>query len=775
MTTKKKQFSVFFISLFGILLPIIALLMDRHWQVLTYNQLDSWRYFIHIALIACVPFANLLVMALEMKKPELIISPNQLRNLSMLLGISLGSCLLYSITFLPIMPFGVIAILFYGIGFLVLAPLFGLWTTLLCVKSLRQHQGIKSGWTLPGLRLGLVLVLLVYAGLYAPTWWTQYHVKQAVSLSSSDAQRARSIALLRHMGADKLLNPVSMMDGLAIDPLGWVSHSAPHLSYQERAALYFRVTGKAFDANTMRPRGFGNWDQHAGSSTIGGRIKGLKLNTTKMSGKVNADAGEAYLEWSFIFENKTNRNQEARAEIHLPPGAVVSRVTLWVNGEPREAAFAGSEKVRQAYQKVVQRNRDPLLVSHIAPDQILMQCFPVPPQREMKVRIGISVPLVVTEASQAHLRLPYMQARNFFLSQRKLELNLSTDRAMASIPETWQVSKNTKTGLNATFPATSIAQIQVLKIPRNPLITQAWAEDERTQGNTRFVLHKLQQQAVTIPQHLAIVVDGSGGMASYLPSLRQALKTLPSTIHLRGFFAGDQLQIAENLSSADGLDDWLADLDIIGGRDNVAALEAALKWAKQYPTGAVLWLHGPIPHLLNAPQSLVTALKANTQVNLYEYQMGIGDNKLLSAVKHATNLRKIAQWGDVRQDLSNFIQTWSHKTALSWTWQQQEQAPAAAKHRIQGSFHLARLWAYQRILEQPKGSAALTLASTYQLVTPISGAVVLENAQQYEDAKLKPVDATKVPSVPEPELVILLGVVLLLWLLMLWRRRHLSA
>lgn len=57
------------------------------------------------------------------------------------------------------------------------------------------------------------------------------------------------------------------------------------------------------------------------------------------------------------------------------------------------------------------------------------------------------------------------------------------------------------------------------------------------------------------------------------------------------------------------------------------------------------------------------------------------------------------------------------------------------------------------------------LAQRYQLVTPVSGAVVLETRQQYTDAGLEPVPAGSVPTVPEPEtwMLILLVLGLLTW------------
>ena len=73
-----------------------------------------------------------------------------------------------------------------------------------------------------------------------------------------------------------------------------------------------------------------------------------------------------------------------------------------------------------------------------------------------------------------------------------------------------------------------------------------------------------------------------------------------------------------------------------------------------------------------------------------------------------------------------------------------------------GSDHIARLWASDRVLElmraDPAGNraAAVALATQYRLVTPVSGAVVLETKQQYDESRLTPVSQATVPTVPEP-------------------------
>ncbi len=94
------------------------------------------------------------------------------------------------------------------------------------------------------------------------------------------------------------------------------------------------------------------------------------------------------------------------------------------------------------------------------------------------------------------------------------------------------------------------------------------------------------------------------------------------------------------------------------------------------------------------------------------------------------------------------------------------------------SAHLVRLWAKDEVERRLAGKspedekAALDLAVKYQLVTPVSGAVVLETQAQYDQFGLRPVDANTVPTIPEPEEYLLFGVVLSLIIWLFWQFRR---
>ena len=130
--------------------------------------------------------------------------------------------------------------------------------------------------------------------------------------------------------------------------------------------------------------------------------------------------------------------------------------------------------------------------------------------------------------------------------------------------------------------------------------------------------------------------------------------------------------------------------------------------------------------------------------------------------------------GLVAADLTRLLKSW---TAGSKQWRANRErvasaAAARADNAGETSLHLARLWAAEeirRLQSKREQAAAVNLAGLYQVVTPVSGAVVLENQQQYAQTGLTPVDAQSVPSIPEPGAMRLM---LLGWLAWLTLRRQ---
>ena len=128
-------------------------------------------------------------------------------------------------------------------------------------------------------------------------------------------------------------------------------------------------------------------DYARGLGEISRRLPGLELAESAFHVTLEPDAAIGYVEWTLEFRNSAVRENEARVLIKLPAGGVVSRVSGWVNGEEREAAFGRREQVLIAYWGVVEKKRDPLLVTTLDRDRVLVQCYPVSPDGgRMKAR-----------------------------------------------------------------------------------------------------------------------------------------------------------------------------------------------------------------------------------------------------------------------------------------------------------------------------------------------------------------------------------------------------
>jgi hypothetical protein len=355
----------------------------------------------------------------------------------------------------------------------------------------------------------------------------------------------------------------------------------------------------------------------------------------------------AYLEWTLEFRNDSQRLQEARAQIALPTGGFVSRVTLWVDGEEREAAFAARADVRKAYERVVKKQRDPLLVTTNGPDRLIL----------------------VVDGSFA--------MKGF---------GKDVAAAVAAIPE---------------------------GIPVDVFI------------------------ASDLPIHVAATQQGAATHARANAAKR------------------------------------LSEFDYTGGCDNVPALNQAWDMVAIRANSAIVWIHGPQPLRMESPETLIQKHdRRRGTVRLYSVETAPGKNVVIESLGSLESLRMVPRLGELRPDLERLFSSWrtnaQHQVSMRRSADRSE-VPELAQ---QTSMHLVRLWAHDEVLRIARSSkveermAAVNLAAAYNLVTPVTGAVALENAQQYQEAGLTPAAPANVPTIPEPEtwLLICVTAAILGWL-----------
>ena len=601
--------------------------------------------------------------------------------------------------------------------------------------------------------------------------------------SAEVATSNRGVKLLRSIGSKNVILKTCYRDQRSMSDLVSVLISqGDSLTQEEAQTIYYRVTGTAFNSverpinsklNFLNRRNRNDdfeWDSGLGGTSVSQHIKGLSLASSRQDQSIDGDAAVSYTEWTMVFKNESLMAREARAQISLPPGGVVSRLTLWVNGEEREAAFAGRGKVREAYNEVaIQRGRDPVLVTTSGIDRVLMQCFPVPANGgEMKIRIGITAPLKVNNRDVAELPLPFLIEENFGVNNDLKHLVwLESKQEIKSSLADLKVETNEtgKFSLRGNLENSKLSESWI-SVRRNPEVVDSWTHDS-IKNNPKIISQHLEELSVTAPPRIIVVVDGSQQLKELQPQLAKSLAQLPTTVETKIILASDEaVQLNQDFfkSTADKISSTINEISFVGGNDNVPALIKAWDLAVEKPNTAIVWLHGSQPVEMKNIEELRQRYERGAKPHLYDIQISSGANRLAEKLQGIEGVVEVVP--NRLAGLDRILAQWNGREKIFIAKREIKNGIKPAAPAVESSSHLARLWANEAVerLSVKHPDEAIKLASSYQLVTSVTGAVVLETQEQYERAGLDPVSPNSVPTIPEPEtwaLIMVVGAVLL--------------
>jgi hypothetical protein len=661
------------------------------------------------------------------------------------LGYVTGTVLTYMVATAIDLPVMFVAILFAGLGILALAPwwaglgLCWLWPQLV-------HDWRKAG------RRPLHLVAIVLPSLVlVPGWLTTARIQ--------DLRTFRVMAAVAHAQDPDVVGPelawlrssslraqeslcASGMRGIegGVDsghPLAWfvdaisLSQAGSKLSVEDARAVFHRAHGR-------------DWQPDDES---------LQLRESAQTITVERDAALAKLDWQLLFANTAPFAGEAKAEIALPAAAVASDLSLWINGVEQRAAFDGVRKVESAYRAVVDKQRDPALLVESAPGRLELSLFPVLPQKPLRVRVQLTMPLHLRD-EDAWLELPVLRAPRIQTADAKATRTVWD----AGVQDEW----------SGRFDA---AQPPALRFARGALRA-------RCQDVDGFIRQELVPTTTpaSAPSPWVIAIDGSATAQIGMPEAASLLSALPQGVPCTLLVAQD-LGFVEASGTPDGpaLSAALAKCSFVGGVDAAPMLRRAVELAGQRPGTRVLWLHGrqPVLHSQRAGAALA-AFRMQVRAAgapLLALPLVQGSNLVLDALGDL--VVQTPRTSDLAADVR-----WITTRGLAFE--------AAERRFLRGdtadpadasvSDQLARVWASMQaraMWQRGEREAATRLAQKYRLVTAGAGAVVLESAEQYAQAGLEPsAPAGYVPPgnpsgnpVPEPEtwLIVLSGL-LLAWL-----------
>jgi Vault protein inter-alpha-trypsin domain len=779
----------------GVILPAIAITLEATTHICADTFFDPIPTAWHLGLVIFVPLAHLHVWFTIRRA-----NANQVKFAGLLNAVAIGISIFYSIVYIPVLPLAALTLLFI-VGLLPLAPLLSLVAGIVMRYQLSEiaSRAPKKSFavTTAGMVAGLGITIAAIGFIELPVTLTRYGLQMATSPSAET--RTQGIQFLRSFGSEEYLRRSCYHStGWATDLIGYLFSLQNPVRLDEARKIYYRVTGENFDTSAppWRNRDFMgeddfDFDSDQGGLKIGRKLKGLSLASSNLDASADADGGGGYMQWTLVFSNDSLQQSEARAEIQLPPGAVVSRLTLWVNGEEREAAFAGRSQVREVYERIVRQQRDPVLVTTAGRDRILVQCFPVPPQGEMKIRVGITVPLLLEDRGMALLLLPHFNSRNFRIPdefkhsvwiESKREMDTANTELVVEQPSAdvyalrGQVKDDELAG-----PKTSIRLIRPYHV------SEVWSRNPfENEGN--IIRQSIEERAPPHVNRIVVVLDTSAATEDWEHEIATAIRSISREFDVRLVLA-DADQLSETSvpqdSIASGVSEISAklhDVKFAGGADNVPALVKAWELAAEKPgNNAIVWIHSPQSLVLTSVEALRQRWERRPYgPQLYSVQTNRGSDEIEKKLDGISEVKSVVRTGRLEADLEAlFASLTGHAKIVEFvrTSKKVDRHPDPSE-AVETSSHLARLWAHDevtRILtarDESLKEAATTLAVHYQLVTPVSGAVVLETAEQYRAAGLEPVDAGTVPTIPEPEIVALLGVMAMFvsWLVYTKRR-----
>ena len=298
-----------------------------------------------------------------------------------------------------------------------------------------------------------------------------------------------------------------------------------------------------------------------------------------------------------LFRNDTHRDVEGRYVFPLPPGAVVSDFTMWVDGEALEARILDADEARQIYEDYVRRAIDPGLLEYIGRHTLSARVFPIPSGGERRIEITYTE-LLSAEEGVYRYRYPLDTER---FSARPLErVRISVDvETNAPLAAVYSPSHDLAVERASERAASGVYEERNVLPAQDFLLYYAVSTDEvgmtlltyRAPGEDGFFLliatpPHVSSEAEAIPKDIVFVLDTSGSMSGgKIDQAKQALRFVLENLNPGDRFAvitfsdfTEALQAELTLVCPEAIasaTSWVSRIDAGGGTNIDQALSQA--------------------------------------------------------------------------------------------------------------------------------------------------------------------------------------------------------
>jgi hypothetical protein len=408
-----------------------------------------------------------------------------------------------------------------------------------------------------------------------------------------------------------------------------------------------------------------------------------------------------------------------------------------------------------------------------------MQCFPVPAEGEIKIRFGVTVPLRPLADGKAEMTLPQIIEQNFSVPQEVAHAVWLESASPLVLAGGGLSPVQEKNGLWSVHGAIALKGGEAF--PRVTVTGDAergerWAMHPEMPG--KVFVQTIVEGGRRSAGELVIVIDGSKTMEPLIGEIADVIAAQDAGAKITLLVAGDAVMKCPRRAPAD-VAAWLRARAFAGGQDNLDALSAA--WDEAAISGGeVFWIHGTQPvgwHSFEGLSQKQTRRPKRVEIRAFAAVQGA--QVILEKLDGTPRVSAAGRWGTLREDLSEELgrALVGGGRSLRRTLETRPLIMLTPETQEKGA-HIARLWAAEEVGRLIDGSSqkrteAVALAGKFQLVTPVSGAVVLETKQQFDAAGLKAIDPASAPTIPEPATVVLImgGAAAVF---VVWRRRKIA-
>ncbi|HEY9755831.1 MAG TPA: hypothetical protein V6C97_11760 [Oculatellaceae cyanobacterium] len=377
---------------------------------------------------------------------------------------------------------------------------------------------------------GALMSILAFVAAEARPWCIR--IAEEKALSNVATEREDGWKILRELNPEKEIL-MECSDSRAAGLCGLFLPIKSSTQHQ----LYFTLTGKPYSFKDIASTDLSSMpDDYLSRHVVGDKVPGLSVTRSSLTGLLHPDTLSSTLDWTFVFKNQAQSPQELRAEVGLPPGAVITGLTLWNKGEPKAAAFAASGKAEKYLTSSSNVSQDsPAVVTDLGHGRMLLHCAPVKDGEELKVKLRMVTPLKPDGSRSSTLALPRLIAENFEVSGEH-QIRLRSNQALSSTSQSL-TSGNNPDGSKAIFGALTEEQIEnatvLISAARNEFGKPVFVLDKRAIAFKKIDDRRRELlEARTNHTHtnrldaevLTVSIDGSRGIQKQFEELTNALE-----------------------------------------------------------------------------------------------------------------------------------------------------------------------------------------------------------------------------------------------------------